>query len=163
MIDALTGLPSLSGLSSALDETMAAVLLDIDGLRFVNHERGHVAGDDVLRRLGAWLSREAELLHGQVFRVAGDKFLLLLLLPGRAIDEAATIANKTVAICPSLHEITLSAVVFLADPQFPGRLRTAIDQLTEELYRSELASGRTHSNVVISGAPRAQDAHPFRR
>jgi diguanylate cyclase (GGDEF)-like protein len=159
IVDPLTGVRSLSSLTSALDETMPAVLLDIDGLRRVNDQLGHLVGDDVLRHLGAWLTEEAEVLKGQVFRVAGDKFLLLL--RGRTIEDAITIANRIVFVCPSLAlanvsradtpaTLTISAVVFTANSEVPSKLRTIIDMLTDDLYRAELAVGRTYSNVTIS-------------
>ena len=159
--DALTGVQSHRMLPSTLDEPMAAILFDIDDLRSVNYHLGHSVGDDVLVRLGAWLSQEAEVLRGQVFRVAGDKFLLLL--RGRTLDEALTIANTIVSTCPSLRlpyanpeeerdAATVSAAVFTADPELPLRLRTVIDQRTEDLYRAELAVGRTYGNVVVSNA-----------
>lgn len=138
---------------------MAAILLDVDGLRFVNDELGHLVGDDVLRRLGRWLAQEAELLTAEVFRITGDKFLLLL--RDRTIHDATAIANKLVSRCPSLglphagradapDALTVSAVVFTADPDVPRRLRAVIEKLTDDLYRAELAVGRTHSNVAVS-------------
>lgn len=158
IIDPLTGLRTPRALPSALDETMAAILLDIDGLRFVNDELGHLAGDDVLRRLGRWLAQEAELLAAEVFRIAGDKFLLLL--RGRTIHDATTIANTLVSRCTSLRlpnasraaapdALAISAVVFIGDPDVPVQLRAVIEKLTNDLYRAELAAGRTHSNVVL--------------
>ena len=158
-VDVLTGLPTFFALPSALDEAMPAIFLDIDGFRWVNHQLGHLVGDDVLKRLGAWLAQQAEMLQGQVFRVAGDEFILLL--RGRTLDETAAIANGIIAGCPSLRlpyaspaesraAITLSAVVFSADSKLPGRLRTTLDEFAEALYRTELELGRTHSNIVIS-------------
>src|SRR5687768_15941445 len=124
LIDPLTDLRTGRALPYSLDETMAAILLDIDGLRFVNDELGHLTGDDVLRRLGGWLAQEAEVLAAEVFRIAGDKFLLLL--RGRTIQAATAIANTLVASCTSLQlphasradvpdALTISAVVFTAD------------------------------------------------
>ena len=149
-IDALTGLPTYAGLRSALNQSTAAIFLDIDGFRSVNDRLGHLAGDDLLVRLSAWLKREAAALHGLVFRVAGDEFLVLL--PGRSLDEAAAIARRLVATVSSAglpDGVTLSAVVFLAGPELPDRLRDTLDDFAERLYQCELTAGRTRSNVVI--------------
>lgn len=146
-VDALTGLPTYVGLRAALRESVAAIFLDIDGLRFVNDCRGHLAGDRVLAGLGAWLKREAEALHGLVFRVAGDEFILLL--PGRTLEEAAEIASRLVDF--SREGITLSAVVFRADPGLPERLRDTLEAFAEELYHCEVRRARTHGNVVVAG------------
>lgn len=87
---------------------IAAVFFDIDGFRLVNYEHDHMVGDEILVRLSAWLKEQARTLRGRLFRVAGDKFLLLL--PEGTIAEATETANTIVASCPSLplpHTITL--------------------------------------------------------
>jgi len=160
-IDLLTGLPTFQGLSSALDRPTAAIFLDIDGFRSVNDRHGHAAGDALLVRLGSWFAEEAELLRGQVFRVAGDEFIILL--RGRTLDEAAAVANRIVSTCSlrtwvgaatadACPGVTLSAVVFFADSELPRRLRAILDEFAEQLYRAELAVGREHSNIVIRRA-----------
>ena len=151
-IDALTGLPTFVGLRSALQDPVAAIFLDIDGFRFLNGSHGHLAGDEVLSGLGAWLKRESEGLRGRAFRVAGEEFILLL--PGRTLDEAATIAPRLVATCPTLplpHEITVSAVVFLADQQLSEALRETLDGFAEQLYEREKTTGRVYGNLIIAG------------
>ena len=153
-IDALTGLATFRGLHAALNEPAAAIFLDIDGFIRVNDRFGHLAGDDVLKALGAWLTKEAGSLHGLVFRVAGDEFIILL--PGRTLDDAFGVAERFVATCPRLQwpsseaRITLSAVVFLADADLPGNRRAILDSFAEKLYQGELASGRAQSNVVTA-------------
>jgi diguanylate cyclase (GGDEF)-like protein len=146
-IDALTGLPTYGGLRAALAEPTTAIFLDIDGLRYVNYDHDFHAGDDVLRRVGARLQQEAAAVHGQVFRVAGDEFLLLL--PAHTLAEAAAIARKLVGTGGANDGTTLSAVVFRADPRLPDRLRETLDELAEKLYAHEIATGRAHSNVVV--------------
>ena len=153
-IDKLTGLPALKALDDALASStsmpIAAVFFDIDAFRLVNYEHDHLTGDDILVRLSKWLAEQARALRGQLFRVAGDKFLLLL--PERTIAEATETANAIVASCPSLplpHAITLSAIAFAVDRERHGHLREMLEELGEQLYRAELASGRNHSNVVV--------------
>ncbi len=159
-VDALTGLPTFAGLHSFLSEPAAAVFLDIDGFRLVNHHFGFRAGDEVLAGLGAWLKEETEAVHGLAFRVAGDEFILLL--PGQTLSDAAAIANRLVSTCATMPwppagsegsrvGITLSAVVFVADQDLPGKLRGTLDSFAEKLYQCEVASGRAHGNVVTAG------------
>jgi diguanylate cyclase (GGDEF)-like protein len=144
-VDALTGLRTFHALPSALKEPVAAIFFDVDGLRYVNYRCDHLAGDEVLRQLGAWLAHEAETLRGEAFRVAGDEFILLL--PSRTLDDALLIAKRLVASAPA----SVSAVVFTAEAKLCGRLRAALDEFAEELYRVELASGRDRGNVVMHG------------
>jgi GGDEF domain-containing protein len=144
--DQLTGLPTFAGLRPALGEPAAAIFLDVDGLRFVNHQSGHLAGDDVLAAIGAWLKKEAAERQGLAFRVAGDEFILLL--PGRTLDDAVAIAGELVAA--QLRTVTLSAVVFLADRNLPDNLRGTLESFAEKLYQRELAGGRAYGNVVTA-------------
>jgi diguanylate cyclase (GGDEF)-like protein len=87
--DALTGVASRSAWEEALrdEEEHAApgsvVIVDIDGLKAVNDESGHGAGDDLLCRCAAVLAgsvRSTDL----VARIGGDEFGVLL----RYTDEA---------------------------------------------------------------------------
>ncbi|RLE30327.1 hypothetical protein DRJ54_02900, partial [Candidatus Acetothermia bacterium] len=51
--------------------------VDVNGFRAVNNTRGHLVGDEVLRRVAGYLQdnvREADY----VFRIGGDEFLILL-------------------------------------------------------------------------------------
>ena len=143
MTDALTGLPTYDALALAIKEPAAAVFFDVDALRRVTNEQGHLASDDVLKKIAAWLASK-----GNVVRVAGDKFVLLL--PGRTIDKATEIANDLASQSSSVAGVTLSAIVFLATPQLVAQTRTAfVEQFTEALYRQELATGRDSANVSV--------------
>ncbi len=82
--DQLTGLPNRLGFSDLIDHELArssgsiAVLhLDVDGFKAVNENLGHVAGDEVLRRLASCL-RDAVRPADRIARLGGDEFGLLL-------------------------------------------------------------------------------------
>lgn len=103
----------------------------------------------MLARLGQWLAQQSTIWNAEAFRVAGDEFVVLL--RGRTIDEAATIAQEIVAANPA-ERVTLSAVVFMADVEFTTDLRASLDWLAEALYREEVATGRPGANLVVIGA-----------
>ncbi len=66
---------------------MSVVILDLNGLKEANDQRGHDAGDALLRRLGEVLN-EAVSGPNRAARIGGDEFALLM--PGA--DEAAVAA-----------------------------------------------------------------------
>lgn len=94
--DPLTGLANRTLFFDRLNQAMlgfkrtrrpvALVMLDVDGFKTVNDTFGHVAGDEILRRLGTNL--EAGLRSTDtVARLGGDEFAWIL--PDFASPEAA--------------------------------------------------------------------------
>ena len=70
----------------------AVLMLDLDGFKPVNDRRGHAAGDEVLREVGA---RFASIMRasGTMARIGGDEFSAIL--PGvSTVEVAHTIAEK---------------------------------------------------------------------
>lgn len=96
--DPLTGLANRTLFFDRLHQAMeqarrdrrqvALVMLDLDNFKSVNDRHGHQAGDDVLRKVGARLSRG---LRGTdtVARIGGDEFAWVL--PGVSGRQAAMI------------------------------------------------------------------------
>ena len=81
--DPLTGLANRSRLEAAIDAGVAAgrpfgiVFLDLDGFKRINDERGHAAGDQLLRLVGSKLVA-AIRDHDLAARHGGDEFVVLL-------------------------------------------------------------------------------------
>jgi diguanylate cyclase (GGDEF)-like protein len=85
--DALTGLPNRSALYQRMRELQAdrrgsaaefaVVFVDVNDFKRFNDEHGHVAGDEVLRQVGAHLV-SAVRASDFVARWAGDEFMILL-------------------------------------------------------------------------------------
>jgi diguanylate cyclase (GGDEF)-like protein len=101
LTDMLTGLGNRRALAQRLeselvgareDKPLVLVLLDLDGFKHYNDTYGHPAGDALLVRLGASLSRFLEG-HGHAFRMGGDEFCALFCaepeLAGALIEGAA--------------------------------------------------------------------------
>ena len=86
-LDSLTGLPNRQALVEALDAELSrtrrfsrpftVALLDCDGFKGINDRGGHLAGDEVLRRIGLAL-RQHTRRYDCVGRLGGDEFLLVL-------------------------------------------------------------------------------------
>ena len=85
--DPLTGLPNRKSLEERLESaianakshgaTHALLYLDIDHFHRINDSFGHLAGDDLLRRLAPVL--QASLREGEMLsRIGGDEFAVLL-------------------------------------------------------------------------------------
>jgi diguanylate cyclase (GGDEF)-like protein/PAS domain S-box-containing protein len=95
--DALTGLPNRRMLMQKLARSMAAgpdgeaqlalAFIDLDGLKRLNDEHGHEAGDVLLRAVADRISaciRKSDMIA----RLGGDEFVLLTMHPARGTDQA---------------------------------------------------------------------------
>ncbi len=102
VIDSLTQLPNRRSLMNELELVLGAgqrsetilVLYDLDGFKAYNDSFGHMAGDDLLRRLGGALA-EAAKPWGRGYRLGGDEFCVLAStrsVEAEAIARAAQVA-----------------------------------------------------------------------
>jgi diguanylate cyclase (GGDEF)-like protein len=95
-LDPLTGLVNRRGAAASLadaagrpvGESVALLLIDLDGFKDVNDSRGHLAGDAVLQRVAAAL-RTAARTEDVIARWGGDEFVVVAALDhGRAVALA---------------------------------------------------------------------------
>jgi diguanylate cyclase (GGDEF)-like protein/putative nucleotidyltransferase with HDIG domain len=101
LVDPLTGLANsravyrhldrLTRASQRAEDTFSVVLLDLDHFKQVNDTAGHLAGDELLRKVGEAL-RGIARARDIVCRYAGDEFVLLL--PGTGAEHAAVVAQR---------------------------------------------------------------------
>lgn len=100
-LDGLTEIPNRLALDEHLAaawgrardtrEPLAAILVDVDHFRKYNEAYGHLAGDDVLRRIAAALAAVTSRDDDVTGRYGGDTFLMLL---GRSdLDGARHVAD----------------------------------------------------------------------
>lgn len=101
-VDPLTGLPNRRALERDLEQAVAAsgagqrlAVVDVDGLKGVNDRLGHAAGDDLLRRFAEGFVRQAGS-QGQVYRMSGDEFALLLSDTGFSAEAIVTAVTQDV-------------------------------------------------------------------
>jgi diguanylate cyclase (GGDEF)-like protein len=100
--DELTGCDTrrsiITYLERELDEARASgaalsiVILDLDRFKEINDSCGHLAGDAVLRALGAWLGTEGLRMNDRAGRYGGDEFVVVL--PGTPASGAAALAER---------------------------------------------------------------------
>ncbi len=100
-VDGLTGLLN----RRSLDEVMASeisrhsryggvfslIILDLDSLKSFNDNYGHLAGDDLLAKIGSFVKNSIRS-SDQAFRYGGDEFAILL--PNTSIDAANQVAER---------------------------------------------------------------------
>lgn len=99
--DGLTGLANRRHLDEAIEAEgrratreawpLAFVLIDVDDFKQYNDTHGHVAGDEVLRRIGGVLTHYANRAGDVAARYGGEE--LALLLPNTSLEHAMEVAE----------------------------------------------------------------------
>ncbi|TMA18750.1 MAG: diguanylate cyclase [Deltaproteobacteria bacterium] len=158
--DELTGLYNRRAVMERLDEEieraardggkLCVLLMDVDHFKHLNDDRGHLAGDEVLRKIAVRLERVAGP-DDALGRYGGDE--LIAILPGR--DSAAAIA-----LAEKMREAAAAPIATQAGPLSmtvsigcgtwsPGQAATVlIANADVALYRAK-AAGRNR----VEGAP----------
>ena len=77
------------------EDKLAVVVGDINGLKYVNDTQGHAAGDKLIRDAAALIRERFE--QGEVFRIGGDEFAILLQGEGvENLDEVLAGLNREI-------------------------------------------------------------------
>ena len=132
-------------------EPAAVALFDVDHFKAYNDRHGHVAGDAVLRAVGAAI-RNSIRLDEQVYRYGGEEFLVLF-APGD-LEEACRAAERVRAAVRDLaipHEAAAAGIVTVSGgvaASAPGsdEVERLVDRADEALYRAK-AAGRDRVEV----------------
>ena len=143
--DVLTGLRNRAFYADELNRLarkgpwpVSVLIIDLNGLKRVNDEEGHAAGDALLRRAGEVLSKAVDA-PACVARIGGDEFAVLL----PASDARATQALRERVL--SLVELNnqfyngraLSLSMGQATCQEGAALEAAIQRADQEMYREK--------------------------
>ena len=146
------------------------IILDIDSLKTVNDSYGHLAGDELLRKIGSTMKTTIRGAD-QAFRYGGDEFAILL--PNTPIDAANQVAGRIrrqIASKKKASDIPVTASLGLAswpaDGLKPTELIAAADAALYQAKRdggnrSHCASGTLlplDEVVVSSGDGQDNDA-----
>jgi two-component system cell cycle response regulator len=133
---------------------LTLAVLDVDHFKAVNDQRGHLAGDEVLRRLAAAMTRATRHLD-TVARFGGEEFAVIL--PNCPSVEAVRVLDRVEAEVrhdDQLDGITLSVGLATA-PDVTDQAVTLLAAADAAMYRSK-RDGRN----TLTVAERATDPAP---
>ncbi len=148
--DGLTGVTNRRGFEQAyarmwnrLAETrqpMTVLMVDVDFFKQFNDAHGHLAGDEVLRRIARALEAEVHESSEVLARFGGEEFAVLL--PSTHFDEAMTRAQLIRERCEEAgreHDITVSIGVSVCVPRGGLKPSQLLDEADAALYRAKKA------------------------
>ena len=159
--DVLTGLANKRALMKDLERELARAqrektplslaILDVDDFKKLNDTRGHDAGDDVLRGLGAIISEQIRI-HDIAARFGGEEFVVLM--PATPISGAAIAAERIRAaiektpfkIANGALRITVSTGLAVSTNHGPLNSEALFKAADEALY----AAKRQGKNCVVT-------------
>jgi diguanylate cyclase (GGDEF)-like protein len=154
MTDALTGLYNRLYFDSRLGEEvrrcerygapLSVVVFDVDRFKRTNDTAGHGAGDLLLRRIGAIVSRDCRSTDFVGVRQGGDEFAILL--PHTLASDAVRFAERVRGDIEAAVGVTISAGVAEYPPDAPAAAEF-LEAADRALYRAKSA-GR--NRVVVS-------------
>lgn len=123
------------------NERVYLAIVDVNGLKYINDTRGHLAGDAIIKGAASCL-REAFAGIGEVFRIGGDEFAVMLLNCEESARELQNRLDVCVKNYNKEHENPLSLACGIAKAREDGETGTIIEELYREADRLMYAEKR---------------------
>lgn len=113
----------------------AVLMIDLDGLKKVNDQRGHTAGDEYIKTVAQVISRRLRL-SDTFARIGGDEFAALLphTSASQAQHLAQTLADLVSTTC--LGSISIGVAMLSS-----GNLDHALERADKAMYQAKLRGG----------------------
>ncbi len=137
--------------------TFSLLAIDLDGLKRVNDEQGHLAGDEYIKKVAHAIRMEVDRI-GSIYRTGGDEFMALL--PNRRAWSALAIAHNiqraatdeigqralSVGVTESANTESARVLINQADIALYEAKR---NKLLAVIYRPALEASSTESNASL--------------
>jgi diguanylate cyclase (GGDEF)-like protein len=136
-------------------QPLAILMFDVDRFKTINDELGHLRGDDLLRAVGAQLTRVLRSTDVRC-RYGGDEFLIILpdtpLIGAQQVAESVRreMATLTMIAGDKTIPVTVSVGIAAAGPAELG-VSALIERADDALYQAKRA-GRNRCSVAGAAA-----------
>lgn len=148
LVDVVSDLPNRRAFEEALERELARSartkghfsvgFLDVDGLKSVNDQYGHAAGDDLIRSVGHALQR-AIRQYDFAARWGGDEFALLLADTadgeGSVVRRITAVKTSTPGVGPEDYSLSIGIAHYPADGTTSEELLAVADNRMYEYKR----------------------------
>ncbi|HEY4073767.1 MAG TPA: GGDEF domain-containing protein [Herbaspirillum sp.] len=118
---------------------LAILVIDLNGLKIVNDEQGHAAGDEILRRAGEILAESVEGTSCAA-RIGGDEFIVLI--PGGDENSALMLKERIMSVLELNNQFypghTLSMSMGIACCHAGHQLEACINAADRNMYEEKI-------------------------
>ncbi|WP_029319002.1 GGDEF domain-containing protein [Butyrivibrio sp. AE3004] len=114
-------------------ESMAVVFADLNGLKKTNDEKGHDAGDKLLRRAAALL--KIVFADNQIYRIGGDEFVVLC--PNITEEKMNEQVRQLKGMADNTYDVSFAVGSVYCHGEYD--LNTAIQAADEQMYQDKKA------------------------
>ena len=126
-------------------QKLGVIVGDVNGLKYVNDTRGHAAGDQLIKDACNLICET--FVHGAVFRIGGDEFVVLI--QGHGFDtmtEAINEMNRKVEANIKENKVVISIGYAVLTPE-DHQLRDIFDRADQMMYdrKKELKALGAHT------------------
>jgi two-component system chemotaxis response regulator CheY len=140
-------------LASRYSRRFSAALFDVDWFKAYNDDQGHLAGDQLLRRIAHAL-RDGLRQGDGLYRYGGEEFLILL--PEQTIGEAMIACDRLRARVSDMHIPTPAGsgivTVSAGAAELAGGTDTSVEAWLERVDKA-LYRAKAHGRDCVEGAP----------
>ena len=171
--DALTGCynraffeEELRRIEKGRDTSAGLLICDVDGLKIINDSLGHAAGDEVLKKVAAILTRsfrEGDLIS----RIGGDEFAVLLATESvRVLEQAKRRIRKRLdehnAQNPTLPiSLSVGFAVTTAGQGGNVDMIALFKDADHNMYREKLHQKNSACSAIVQGLIKALEARDY--
>ncbi len=135
--DSMTGLYNRRAFTETMDEIrkndsvreVSIAIVDVNGLKQVNDEKGHMAGDELIKNTAASLF-ELYGDHGKAYRIGGDEFAVIIMEPLDDVEECVKQIRTRISKCKLQFSEALSVAIGVARGE--DYLNLSVDELFEK-------------------------------
>ena len=119
--DVMTGLYNRRAFDEMMEEIknhgsirdISIVIVDVNGLKQVNDEKGHLAGDELIMKTAESID-ELYGNHGKTFRIGGDEFAIVIVEPLDDVQECVRQIRMRTSKCELEYSEGLSVAIGIA-------------------------------------------------